>query len=199
MMERVTEAPPRFKAKYLGIGFLLSVLTAAFAEIFVRGSLNVAGGLIAVLSMTAVTLIFYDTLSPVNRSLSLTAASFNLVGLIFETLRLQNQGVNIAVVFNGFYCLLIGCLVFRSTFLPRTLSALMALGGLGWLTFLSPPVASYLSLYNLAAGILGEGLVMLWFLLMGVNLQPGKEQAAAAGRASSVAAAAAPSSELLHI
>jgi hypothetical protein len=195
MMERITEAPPRFKAKFAGVGFLLSILTAAFAEIFVGGSLNVAGGLIAAFSMIAVTLLFYDILSPVNRSLSLLAASFNLVGLIFETLRLQPQGVNIAVVFDGFFCLLIGCLVFRSSFLPRILSVLMALGGLGWLTFLSPPLASYLAPYNLAAGILGEVLVMLWLLLMAVNLQPWNEPAAGA----SSVAAAAPSSDLLHI
>ena len=205
MMERIAEAPPAFKAKVgkakianakiakakiAGVVFLLSVLTAALAEIFVRGRLNVAGGLIAVLGMIAGTLLFYDILSPVNRRLSQLAASFNLVGLAFEALRLQPQGVNLAVVFDGFYCILIGCLVFRSNFLPRTLGALMALGGLGWLTFLSPPLANYLSPYNLAFGILGEGMVMLWLLLTGVSLQPWKEQPGAA---------AAPSSDLLHI
>jgi hypothetical protein len=34
----------------------------------------------------------------------------------FDALRLQPQGLNIAIVFAGFYCLLIGCLIFRSTF-----------------------------------------------------------------------------------
>jgi hypothetical protein len=181
MMERIAETPPRFKAKFVGAGFLLSILTAAFAEVLVRGTLNVAGGLIAVLSMIAVTLLFNDTMSPVNRRVALLAASFNLVGLAFEALRLQPQGVNIAVVFDGFYCILIGCLVFKSTFLPRTLGVLMTLGGLGWLTFLLPPLANYLSPYNLASGILGEGLVMLWLLLVGVTARRWKEQASAGG------------------
>jgi Domain of unknown function (DUF4386) len=110
----------------------------------------------------------------------LLAAFFNLVGLAFEALRLQPQGLNIAVVFNGFYCLLIGYLIFRSTFLPRMLSALMSFAGLGWLTFLSTPLVNYLSPYNLASGLLGEGSVMLWLLVMGVNVQPWKEQASAA-------------------
>ncbi len=33
---------------------------------------------------------------------------------------------------------------------------LMAVAGLGWLTYLSPPLVSYLSSYNLALGILGQ-------------------------------------------
>ena len=172
-MERITEALPCFKARIAGAIYVLSVLTAAFTEMFGRGGLNVAGGLIAVSGMIAVTLLFYGVLSPVNRSLCLLAASFNLVGLAFEALRLQPQGVNIAIVFDGFYCILIGYLVFRSTFLPRILGALMALGGLGWLTFLSSPLANYLSPYNLAFGLLGEGSVCLWILLTGVNVGHG--------------------------
>jgi tryptophan-rich sensory protein len=119
MMERIAEASPRFKARIAGVLYLLSALTAAFTELFVRGRLNIAGGLIAVSVMVAATLLLYDIFKPVNRGLSLLAAFFNLVGLAFEALRLQPQGLNIAVVFNGFYCLLIGYLIFRSTFLPR--------------------------------------------------------------------------------
>ncbi len=192
VMQRTTEVSPRFKARMAGVLFLLSVVTAAFAEIFVRGRLNVAGGLVAVLGMIAVTLLFYDILSPVDRSLCVLAASFNLVGLAFEALRLQPQGVNLAVVFDGFYCILIGYLVFRSTFLPRIRGARMALGGLGWLTFLSSPLASYLSPYNLALGLLGEGSVCLWILLMGVNVRRWNGQAGAAGKPLSMAAGRAP-------
>jgi len=174
-----------------GVLFLLSVVTAAFTEMFGRGRLSVAGGLIAVSGMIAVTLLFYDILSPLNRRLSLLAASFNLVGLVFAVLRLQPQGVNIAVVFDGFYCILIGYLAFGSSFLPRILGALMTLGGLGWLTFLSPPLGSYLSPYNLAFGLLGEGSVCLWILLMGVNVGRRKERPSAARKPPSIAAEAA--------
>jgi hypothetical protein len=59
---------------------------------------------------------------------------------------------------------------------------LMAIAGLGWLTFLSPPLVNYLSPYNLALGLLGEASVFLWLLVMGVNLERWKEQAIAVRR-----------------
>jgi Domain of unknown function (DUF4386) len=77
--------------------------------------------------------------------------------------------------------LLIGYLIFRSTFLPRILGALIAFAGLGWLTILSPPLAHYLLPYIEVLGVLAEGSLMLWLLVMGVNGQRWKEQASAAG------------------
>src|SRR5271165_829938 len=161
MMRRFAEASPRFKARMAGVLYFFSLLTAGLTETFVRGRLNYAGGYIAIAGMVAVTLLLYDIFKPVNRRLSLLAASLALVGLIFEALRWQPQGVNIAIVFHGFYCLLIGYLIFRSTFLPRILGALMAFAGLGWLTYLSPRLVNYLSPYNLASAILSEISLML--------------------------------------
>jgi len=160
---------------------LLGVLTAVFAEFVVRGSLGFAAVFIPVSCYIAVTLLLYGIFKPVDRSLSLLAASFNLVGLTFEALQLQPRAVNIGMVFHGFYCLLIGYLILRSTLLPRILGALMAFAGLVWPIYLLPPVANYLSPYNSASGLLGEGSPMLWLLVIGVNVQRWKEQASAAG------------------
>jgi hypothetical protein len=178
-MKRTADASPRLKARIAGALYLLSFLTAAFTELFARGRLNFAGGLIAVLGMVVVTLLFYDIFKPVNRSLSLLAAFFGLVGLTFEALRLQPRGVNVAIVFAGFYCLLIGYLIFRATFLPRALGALMTLAGLAWLTWLSNPLVKHLSPYNLAAGALAELSLFLWLLVMGLNAQRWNELASA--------------------
>ena len=76
-------------------------------------------------------------------------------------------------LFFGPYCLMLGYLIFRSTFLPRILGVLMALAGfagLGWLTFLSP-LANYLSTYLKVLGFLAEASLMLWLIVKGVNLQ----------------------------
>lgn len=101
------------------------------------------------------------------------------LGYIF--LGLYGQAYNLGLVFFGFYCLLIGYLIFRSIFLPRTLGALMVFAGLGWLTFLSPPLANYLRPYVLLPGIIGEASLTLWLLVKGVNVQRWQEQANTAG------------------
>jgi hypothetical protein len=231
-MNRVSPHP---RARITGVVYLVYFLTAAFAEFFMRGlvvsgdaaatannilahrplfRLGLATGLIATACYIAVTALFYDLFKPVNRSLSLLAAFFSLVGcaiLAFGSLfqlaplvilggnqylsafkveqlralalmffELNTQAGNICVVFFGVYCLLIGYFIFRSAFLPRILGAPMAIAGLGWLTFLSPPLADYLSPYILVLGFLAELSLMLWLLVMGVNVQRWKEQANAA-------------------
>jgi hypothetical protein len=223
MMERIAEAPRR-EARITGVVYLLYFLTAISGEFFLKGiviegdaaatatnilahqtlfRLGLATGLIAIACYIAVTALFYGLFKPVNRSLSLLAAFFSLVGcaiLAFASLfqlaplvvlgggqylsvfkveqlralallflELNTLAGNICVVFFGVYCLLIGYLIFRSAFLPRFLGVLMALAGLGWLTFLSPPFADRLSPYNLVLGFLAELLLMLWLLVMGVK------------------------------
>jgi hypothetical protein len=176
----IEKASPRLKARIAGVLYLTAIVVGIFGEFFVRGRLGFAVGLIAVSCSIAMTLLLYDISKAVNRSLSLLAVSFNLAGLTFEALRWNPRGVDIALVFHGLYCLLIGYLIFRSTFLPRILGALMAFAGLGWLTFLSSPLVNHLSPYNLASGLLGEASLMLWLLVMGVNVERWKEQASAA-------------------
>ncbi|MGO9433299.1 MAG: DUF4386 domain-containing protein [Terracidiphilus sp.] len=185
MMERIREVSPRFKARLAGGLFLLLVLTAACTEFFFLGRLSfaadLAAGIIEGSCMIAVTLLLYYILRPVNKRLSSLATIFNFAGLIFELFQILPHGVNIGLGFHGLYWILIGYLIFKSTFLPRILGALMAFAGLCWLTFLSPPLAVHLSPYSLGSALLVEGLAFLWLLVMGLNDQRWKEQARATG------------------
>src|SRR5216683_3351172 len=104
-----------------------------------------------------------------------------LQALALLFLRVNDHGAAIALVFFGFYALLTGYLIIRSTFLPRILGALSVLGGLGWLSFLYPPLGYRLFPYIAAFGILGAALLMMWLLVFGVNEQRWTEQASAAG------------------
>jgi Domain of unknown function (DUF4386) len=176
-MERIREASPRFKARMAGGLYVFSVLAAVFLELFLGGRLGYAANIIQVSGMAAVTLLCYYIFKAVNKRLSLLAASFNFVGLTFEGFRLNPHGVNIAIVFHGVFCILIGYVIFRSAFLPRILGVLMTFAGLSWLTFLLTSLTNYLSPYNLACGLIGEASVFLWLLVMGVNAERWREQA----------------------
>jgi hypothetical protein len=230
MMERA-EASPRHKARMAGLFYLLTFLFAGVASVaaklVVAGdaaatatnilshgalfSLGFAAYLVVVGCYVAVTALFYDLFRAVNRSVSLVAAFFSLVGCAIQasicvfllapwvllggasylsafkleqlqavsylSLKLYSQGFDICFVFFGFYCFLIGCLILRSTFLPRILGALMVLAGLGWLTFLSPQLAHSLDPYIRLPGVVGELSLTLWLLFAGVNVEKWKEQA----------------------
>ena len=179
MTERITETSPRSKARIAGVFYLLTFVAGVFALRSSSG--RIAANLIATASYVAVTLLFYDIFKVVNRRISVLAAAFGLAGCTWSVLvvfHLAPLDIN-SLVFFGFYCLLIGYLIVRSTFLPRLLGVGMAIGGLGWMTFLSTPLANYLSPYNLAPGMIGEGLLTLWLLAFGVNVQRWRERASA--------------------
>jgi uncharacterized protein DUF4386 len=184
-MERIAEASPHPRARLTGVVYLLYFLTAVSAEAFVgRGRLVLfdAVNLIAYAFYIAVTLLFYYMFKPVNRNLSLLAAFCSLVGCANDVLSHFNLAPYkiSSLLFFGPYCLLIGYLILKSTFLPRLLGLLMAFAGVGWLIFLSP-LENRLSTYLKVLGFLAELSLCLWLIVKGVNGQRWKEQASASG------------------
>jgi Domain of unknown function (DUF4386) len=180
MTTHAAGASPRLKARVAGAFYLITFLAGGFA--LVTGSrLAPVAGFIAAMSYIAVTLLFYGIFKPVSKRLSLVAALISLTGCSIGPLgmliKLPVPANNLSLVFFGFYCLLIGYLILKSTFLPRILGALMAIAGLGWLTFVSPQLAGYLYPYAYAPGIVGEASLTLWLLLIGVDAQKWIEQA----------------------
>jgi hypothetical protein len=107
------------------------------------------------------------------------AEQLQSLALIF--FRWSGQASNVYLAFFGFCCVLVGYLVYESTFLPRILGVLEAIAGVGYATYLYPPLANYLYPYNLALGV-GELALGLWLLVFGVNVERWKEQASAALR-----------------
>src|SRR6202521_4319691 len=194
MTDRIGDASPRLKARMAGACQLLEAITATFGQVIVLNKLVVSGNaaataanilghvwlfwlgftssLIGVAFHIAWALLMYELLKPVNRTLSLLAAFFILVGCAIQALtslfylapllilqgggslsaftaeqlqalalvffKLNAYAFDIYLVFFGLWCVLIGYLIFRSTFLPRVLGVLLAISGLGWMLYLSP-------------------------------------------------------------
>jgi hypothetical protein len=171
-----------------------------------------AGNLIATASYIVVTALFYQLFKPVNKTISLMAAFFSLVGcavlavscafylaplailggahasipptsdaqlLAHTMLKLYGQCFNVSLIFFGFYCISIGYLIVKSTFLPRLLGVAVMVGGIAWMTFLVPAFAR--SIFPLLLVLdAGEGALVIWLLLFGVNAERWNEKAAAA-------------------
>jgi hypothetical protein len=177
--ERSTITSPRLIARIAGAIYVLVFVTGIFS-LFVISGIGVAAGSLAGLLYIAVTVLFYFIFKPVSGRLSLLAAIISLMGIIVGPMSrmLSALSVTSPLVFFGFYCLLISYLIFKSTFLPRVLSALMLFAGLGWLVFLSPRFAISLSPYVFLPGIIGEGALTVWLLVKGVNEERWREQAA---------------------
>jgi hypothetical protein len=183
-MERTGETKARFRGRVAALFYLLNIASGSLTLVFIGRNLALyadAANLSATVSYVVVTILFYSIFKPASRRLSLLAAIFSLVGCAvgaMNSFRLAVVPVN-ALVFFGVYCLLTGYLISKSTFLPRALSILMAIGGVGWLTFLSYSFTEVLAPYNMIPGILAETVLTLWLLIPGVNEQRWKEQAAA--------------------
>src|ERR1051326_2134049 len=171
---------PGLRAKLAGVLYLINIVTSLIA-FSGKGShsLIVASGLAATASYVGVTIVLYYLFKPVNERLSWLAALFSLAGCFVGVLgpfHVMPFRVH-TLVFFGFYCLLIGGLIIHSNFLPKILGGLMLIAGLGWLTFLSRPLAASLSPYHYVAGGIGEGLLTLWLITMGVDETRWNEQA----------------------
>ena len=104
-----------------------------------------------------------------------------LQALALLFLKVNDRGAAMALAFFGFEALLNGYLIFRSTFLPRILGVLSMLAGLGWLTFLYPPLGYALFLYLAAFALLGSAAMIFWLIVFGVNEERWQGRAKAAG------------------
>jgi Domain of unknown function (DUF4386) len=162
--------------------YLSYFLTAVLAQLLVSHRLVVLGGavnLVAFAVYIAVTLLFYGLFKPVNRGISMLAAIMSLLGCMVGVLGVFHLAPShfSPLWFFGPYCILLGWLILRSTFLPRILGALLVLAGIGWLAYLSPAVARALSVWIMGIGILAEASLMLWLVVKGVDERKWREQA----------------------
>jgi hypothetical protein len=167
------------KGRIAGLVYTVTFVSGTIA--LVSPAVRTPANLIATASYVVVTLLFYDLFKPVSRTLSAIAAAISLAGLVWGMLNMFRLApfTLSPLAFFGFYCVLIGYLILRSTFVPSWLGGLMIFGGIGWLTFGIPSASRALTPYNFAPGIFAEGVLTIWLLAAGVDMARWKEQARA--------------------
>jgi hypothetical protein len=174
------------------LGLLLSVLAVAFniarmvpLYVLFRPVGRMLVLLMAFFSLVAISLQAAGTLFALPVLVVLKGGkdfgAFNMeqlqsMALVF--LRWNGQAFNLYLAFFGFCCMIVGYIVYKSTFLPRIIGIGEMLAGVGYATYLWPPLASSLYPWNLALGV-GELALGFWFLVFGVNAERWKERAAA--------------------
>jgi hypothetical protein len=170
--------------------------------------------MVEMIAQVVTSLLFYDLLKPVNRSLARIAAVVGITGAGIKTfarlfyyaplillggapylsaiepaqldalsmafIRLNHQGGAIAVIFFGVESVLGGWLVYRSGFLPRVIGVLSMIGGLGWLTYLWPPLGNQAFMFVALFALIGLTAKIGWLFVRGVDNAIWLERAAIA-------------------
>ena len=98
---------------------------------------------------------------------ALQPAQLEALSMLFVAI--DSQGAAIALVFFGFASLLNGWLVFRSGFLPRFLGVISMIGGIGWLTWLWPPLGAGAFMAVALFALVGVVATAGWLLIRGVD------------------------------
>lgn len=237
MTNLIAETSPSTRGRILAALYLAVIAGGIIAQLFIADSLVVrndsaatAANILANKSLyrlaftifmlemaaqMAVSMLFYDLLKPVNRSVARLAAIFGLTAsgiktmarlffyaplivlsgapylsvmepaqleaLSFLFLRINSQGAAIALIFFGFETVLRGWLVFKSGFLPRFLGVISTIGGIGWLTYLWPPLGSRVFTAVALFAIIGVIATTGWLFIRGVDDVKWRERAALAG------------------
>jgi hypothetical protein len=168
-MSRLYADPRRF-ARVAGFFYLL-VFIFGIAALKTEGDTRLVSSLLAAAVYFVVTVMLYSLYKPVNATGSLVIALFSFVAITMGVLRdfgVMLLPLNSLVLF-GAYCIGLGWLTLKSTFLPRMIGVLLVVAGMGWLTYIHPPLARQLGAFAMAPGMVGEGVLTLWLLIAGVD------------------------------
>ncbi len=181
--------------------FVMAALSMVLQSKFTPGAplwrVSVGAELLMFTSDIPLAVIFYVLLRPVDANLALLSALFrfaeamigsinaiwhvapilappSLHDLAHLSLRLYEYGFAIALIPFGLHCIVLGYLIYRSTYLPKTLGVLMTLAGFAYVAnsfalVAAPAVADATFIAMLVTGFPAEIGLCLWLIVMGVN------------------------------
>jgi len=93
----------------------------------------------------------------------------------YLALSLDQQAFGLSLIFFGGTCILLGYLIYQSTYLPRTIGVLLVIAGVCYIVntaaqILSPTFAATLFPWILLPAVPAELGITLWLLIWGVNV-----------------------------
>jgi hypothetical protein len=169
-------------AAYIGVTVLLLALLRPVDRLL--SNLAAVFSIIGIAAIAANSIVHAAVLVFVTQqNSSMTVGPTEMNSIAYAFLRLHGQGYNIASVFFGFYCTLVGWLIIRSEFLPRLIGALMLIAGVSFLVdsfsiIAIPEIGPYVSTYTSLASLIGEGALTVWLLIFGIDVQRWREKVA---------------------
>ena len=163
-------------ARATGFVYLLYFLTAIAGQALVSKGFALPGKVtnaISVLLYLVLGILLYRLFRPAGATLSLVAAVFNFAGSAAMLMALFSSGKTAInpLLFFGMYCLLLGVLILRSTFLPHALGFLTAAAGIGWFVFVAPLHVHLLTVSIEVLGFIAEAALMVWLVVKGAEEQ----------------------------
>jgi hypothetical protein len=104
-----------------------------------------------------------------------------LQAVSYLSIKAHGYGFGIGLIFFGFECLVLGHLILKSGYLPKTIGILMQIAGLCYLVnsfslLLAPRFADLIFPAVLIPSFIGELSLCLWLLVKGVNVSKWKEK-----------------------
>ena len=104
-------------------------------------------------------------------------AGFTQLDTVPLLINVSHLTFDIYLIFFGLWCVLLGYLIVRSMFMPRVIGVLLIVDGIGWMTYLVPPLAT--AIFPAIAVVAGvaEFSLLLWMLIFGVDNERWYEQA----------------------
>src|SRR5918912_1522497 len=163
--------------------FVIDVVLAAVLYVLFRPVSRMLALVMSFARLAMVTILGLNLLNMFTALQLLTSAEYTaaldtgqLQALAFVFLNAQSYGYALGMVFFGLHLAILGYLVYRSGFLPRTLGILMVVSALGYLAdsftgFLVPQYADTLAVLVVATALIGELPLTLWLLIKGVNVE----------------------------
>jgi len=194
-----TSLSPRPLARIAGALYLFNIVLGAYAIGYVPSVVGhdvqshellfrtgIAAHVVVTLTNVPLAVIFYELFKVVNRRLALLNVFFTLVATAIEVADVVSQlatlsaahsaGYDISTIFFGFDILVLGYLVFVSTFMPRAVGVLLIVDAVAYVVYafsdiLAPGFAAHLVPWVQLPALAGEGSLTVWLLIVGLNSQ----------------------------